>query len=84
MTHESIKTRVVGVDIQIDTTTLAVIDVRGDILAREEFATGTNPNIGDFSSMLSEHVVSLVEGNGGNNYYEEEFLLLNHGIMQLS
>ena len=65
MTHESIKTRVVGVDIQIDTTTLAVIDVRGDILAREEFATGTNPNIGDFSSMLSEHVVSLVEGNGG-------------------
>ena len=65
MTHESIKTRVVGVDIQIDTTTLAVIDVRGDILAREEFATGTNPNIGDFSSMLSEHVVSLVEENGG-------------------
>ena len=65
MTHESIKTRVVGVDIQIDNTTLAVIDVRGDILAREEFATGTNPNIGDFSSMLSEHVVSLVEENGG-------------------
>lgn len=65
MTHESIKTRVVGVDIQIDTTTLAVIDVRGDILAREEFATGTNPNIGDFSSMLSEHVMGLLEDNGG-------------------
>ena len=65
MTHESIKTRVVGVDIQIETTTLAVIDVRGDILAREEFATGTNPNIGDFTSVLSEHVLSLVEANGG-------------------
>lgn len=65
MTHEPIKTRVVGVDIQIDTTTLAVIDVRGNILARKEFATGTNPNIGDFSSILSQHVVSLVEENGG-------------------
>ena len=65
MTHESIKTRVVGVDIQIDCTTMAVIDVRGNILAKGQFATGTNPNIGDFSSILSEHVISLVEENGG-------------------
>ena len=65
MTHESIKTRVVAVDIQIDTTTLAVIDVRGNILQTEQFATGTDPNIGDFSSILSEHVMMLVEGNGG-------------------
>ena len=65
MTHESIKTRVVGVDIQIETTTLAVIDVRGNIIARAGFATGTNPNIGDFSSVLSEHVVTLLEENGG-------------------
>ena len=65
MTHESIKTRVVAVDIQIDTTTLAVIDVRGNILQTEQFATGTDPNIGDFSSILSEHVMTLVEENGG-------------------
>ena len=65
MIHESIKTRVVGVDIQIDCTTLAVIDVRGNILAKEHFATGTNPNVGDFSSILSEHVVNLVEKVGG-------------------
>ena len=65
MTHESIKTRVVAVDIQIDTTTLAVIDVRGNILQTEQFATGTDPNIGDFSSILSERVMMLVEGNGG-------------------
>lgn len=65
MIHETIKTRVVGVDIQIDTTTLAVIDVRGNIIARESFNTGTNPNIGDFASVLSERVVSMVEQNGG-------------------
>ena len=65
MIHETIKTRVVGVDIQIDTTTLAVIDVRGNIIARESFNTGTNPNIGDFSSILSERVMSIVEQNGG-------------------
>jgi len=65
MIHETIKTRVVGVDIQIDTTTLAVIDVRGNIIARESFNTGTNPNIGDFASVLSEQVVTLVENNGG-------------------
>ena len=65
MIHESIKTRVVGVDIQIDTTTLAVIDVRGKIMAKVSFATGTYPNIGDFASVLSEHVVNLVEANGG-------------------
>ena len=47
MIHETIKTRVVGVDIQIDTTTLAVIDVRGNIIASESFNTGTNPNIGE-------------------------------------
>ena len=65
MIHETIKTRVVGVDIQIDTTTLAVIDVRGNIIARESFTTGTNPNIGDFASILSERVMSIVEQNGG-------------------
>lgn len=65
MIHETIKTRVVGVDIEIDTTTLAVIDVRGDIIASESFNTGTNPNIGDFASVLSERVVTLVENNGG-------------------
>jgi glucokinase len=65
MIHETIKTRVVGVDIQIDTTTLAVIDVRGNIIARESFNTGTNPNIGDFASILSERVMSIVEQNGG-------------------
>jgi glucokinase len=42
-----------------------VIDVRGNIIARESFNTGTNPNIGDFASVLSEQVVTLVENNGG-------------------
>ena len=65
MTHETIKTRVVGVDIKIERTTVAVIDVRGNIIAMKSFPTGDNPNIGDFSSRLSEEVIRLVEDHGG-------------------
>ena len=59
------KTRVVAVDIRLERTTTAVIDVRGNIIAKEEFPTGDSPNVGDFTSLLSENIVNLVENNGG-------------------
>ena len=65
MIQENIKTRVVGVDISLDHTTLAVIDVRGNMIAKADFPTGSNPNVGDFASALSENIVNLVESNGG-------------------
>lgn len=65
MTHERMKTRVVAVDIRLERTTTAIIDVRGSILARDEFPTGDSANVGDFTSLLSENIVNLVENNGG-------------------
>ena len=65
MTYEIIKTRVVGVDISLERTTTAVVDVRGNVYATDDFLTGSNPNVGDFASRLSENIVNLVEANGG-------------------
>ena len=59
------KTRVVAVDIRLERTTTAVIDVRGNIIAKEEFPTGDSANVGDFTSLLSENIVNLGENNGG-------------------
>lgn len=65
MAYEILKTRVVGVDIGLDTTMLAVVDIRGNILAKYSFPTGDNPNIADYTSRLSEQILMLVEENGG-------------------
>ena len=65
MTQESIKTRVVGVDIRLERTTIAVVDVRGNVLSKNDFPTGDSPNVGDFVSSLSNNIINLVEANGG-------------------
>ena len=65
MIYEMTKTRVVGVSISLERTTTAVVDVRGNIIAKDDFPTGNNPNVGDFASRLSENIVNLVEANGG-------------------
>ena len=62
---DKIKTRVVGIDIRVDRTTYAVVDVRGEIVAQDYFATSDYPDANDFVTMLSERVVQLVEENGG-------------------
>lgn len=59
------KTRVVGVDIALDYTTCAVIDIRGTIIAKESFATSDYPEISNFVSVLYEKIVRLSENNGG-------------------
>lgn len=65
MARENLKTKVVGVEIGLETTTTAVVDVRGNILAKDRFVTGDNPNVSDFISKLSENILNLVEANGG-------------------
>ncbi len=52
MEEYNIKTKVVGVDISNESTTYAIVDVRGNILAEDSFPTQDYP-------------VMLVEGNGG-------------------
>jgi len=65
MNKETIKTRVVGVDISYDATTYAVVDIRGNIIAEESFPTADYPDINNYVSKLSEAIVTLVEANGG-------------------
>ena len=60
-----IKTRVVGVDIGIDTTTFAIVDVRGNIIAEDAFPTTDYPEISGFIAKLSDSILVLVEENGG-------------------
>ena len=65
MIAENIKSEVVGVDISIETTTYAIVDVRGNILAEDSFPTIDYPDVNKFVVELSEKIIELVEANGG-------------------
>jgi glucokinase len=65
MIQDQLKTRVVGVDIDVDTTACAVVDIRGNILGQCSFVTSDYNSIGDFVSVLTEHIIQLSEANGG-------------------
>ena len=65
MIQKHLKTRVVGVDIEVNRTTCAVVDVRGNIIAQESFNTKDYSFIGDFVSCLTEVIMRLSEANGG-------------------
>ena len=60
-----IKTRVVGVDVRVEKTTYAVVDIRGEIVAQDYFATDDYPDISDYVQALAEKILTLVEENGG-------------------
>ena len=64
-TVDKIKTRVVGIDIRVDRTTYAVVDIRGEIVAQDYFLTSDYLDINEYVSALCERVVALVEENGG-------------------
>ena len=65
MIQDQLKTRVVGVDVEVDRTTCAVVDIRGNIIAQEKFFTRDYENIGDFVAFLTEEIMRLSEANGG-------------------
>ena len=65
MEEYQIKTKVVGVDISNERTTYAVVDIRGNILAEDHFATSDYPDVNNFVKDLSDKIVTLVEANGG-------------------
>lgn len=65
MSDAIVKKRVVGVDISLEETTYAVIDVRGNIIAKESMPTEDYPEINGFVTALSERIIGLVELNGG-------------------
>ena len=65
MEEYNIKTRVVGVDISMERTTYAIVDVRGNIIAEGHFETLDYPDVNNYVTALSEKIVMLVEENGG-------------------
>ena len=65
MEEYQIKTKVVGVDISNESTTYAIVDIRGNILAEEYFLTSDYPDVNKFVTALSDKIVTLVEANGG-------------------
>jgi len=65
MEQETIKKRVVGVDISLETTTYAIVDVKGKVITMDSFPTLEYPDINLFVSALSERLIDMVEQNGG-------------------
>ena len=64
-TVDKIKTRVVGVDIRLERTTYALVDIRGYIIAQDHFVTTDYPDLNGYIAALSEKIIVLVEENGG-------------------
>ncbi len=65
MNQTVVNKRVIGIDISLEATTYAVIDVRGNILAKDSFCTKDYPLINNYVSVLSERILEFIEANGG-------------------
>lgn len=59
------KTRVIGIDISIERTSCAVVDIRGNIIAEESFDTSEHPNLDEFVTTLSNTIIGMIEAHGG-------------------
>ena len=65
MDQKTVKKRVIGVDISLDTTSYAIVDVRGNILVKESFPTEDYSEIGAFVSKLSDGIIQMIDAHGG-------------------
>lgn len=63
MNQKTIKDRVVGIDISKLTTTYAIVDIRGNILAKDQFPTVDYPDVNDYVAVLSEKLVTFMLEN---------------------
>ena len=65
MENTVIKSRVVGVDISIERTTYAIVDVRGNMITEDSLDTLAYADSNAFVSALCEKIVEMVMANGG-------------------
>lgn len=65
MINDKIKSKVIGINVGTTTTTIAVVDLRGNIVAQDSIPTQNFPNVNNFVEALSERVITLAENNGG-------------------
>jgi len=63
--NEEVKSKVIGVDISIERTTYAIVDIRGNILAEDSFVTSDFPDANEYVTFLSERLYEMMEANGG-------------------
>lgn len=61
----TIKNRVIGIDVRQERTMIAVVDQRGNILGTDSFLTTDYPDVNNFLTVLSERVILIAEDNGG-------------------
>lgn len=59
------KERVIGVDVGMEQTTYAIVDLRGNIIARDSFPTDEYATISSFVGKLAESIMLIAETNGG-------------------
>lgn len=63
--RNTIKTRVIGVDVSIERTSFAIVDIRGNIVAEDHFSTMDYADLNSYVTALCEKIVMLAEANGG-------------------
>lgn len=65
MEQRNFKKRVIGVDIGTIRTNYAIIDVRGNVIAKNYFYTKDYPKVERYVDKLTETIVEIAEANGG-------------------
>ena len=60
-----IKQQVIGIDVGVEKTSLALVDVRGTILAQDTMKTKDYPSVSSFVEALSERIIQMAEQNNG-------------------
>ena len=51
--NEEVKSKVIGVDISIERTTYAIVDIRGNILAEDSFVTSDYSDANEYVTVYS-------------------------------
>jgi len=63
MIIDNIKTKVIAVNVNVDKTSCAIVDIRGNISATNSFVTSEYQNISDYVTVLCNHITMLLEDN---------------------
>ena len=82
MKQSSIKKRVVGVDIGTQHTTYAIVDVRGNFIAYDQFATTDYPDVTRFIDKLATAIIELAEAHGGYGTIRSVGISCPNGVYQ--
>ena len=65
MIQNNSRKRVIGVNISLQATIYAIVDVRGNIIAQEEFPTIEHTNINEYITFFCDKLMAFMEANGG-------------------